>query len=72
MKLTDGNIMCMCQARALAGFVTKIGLLPRDNDQQVSFAYKLYKRTDKQGVKLASGFKKTFCRSIDIEFIGVW
>lgn len=64
--------MMTCSARALAGFVTKIGLLPRDNDEQITFAYKLYKRTDKQGIELSKGFKNTFCRSVGIEFLGVW
>ncbi|KAL4073212.1 hypothetical protein V8B97DRAFT_198361 [Scleroderma yunnanense] len=59
-------------ARALAGMLTKVGLLPLDNLQTVSFAYKLYKRIDKQGVKLAANFKKEFCREVNIEFVGVW
>ena len=59
-------------ARALAGFFTKIGLLPRDNDEQVTFAYKMYERTDPEGLVLAAGFKATFCRPVDIEFLGVW
>ncbi|KAL5482738.1 hypothetical protein ACEPAI_9332 [Sanghuangporus weigelae] len=59
-------------ARALAGFLTKIGLLPRDNEEQVTFAYKMYKRTDTDGLVLAAGFKATFCRPVNIEFLGVW
>lgn len=59
-------------ARALAGFLTKVGLLPRGNDEQVTFAYKMYTRTDKEGLSLAAGFKETFCRSVGIEFLGVW
>ncbi|KAL5520131.1 hypothetical protein ACEPAG_1791 [Sanghuangporus baumii] len=59
-------------ARALAGFLTKIGLLPRDNEEQVTFAYKMYKRTDADGLVLAAGFKATFCRPVNIEFLGVW
>lgn len=59
-------------ARALAGFLTKIGLLPRSNYQQVTFAYKLYTRTDVEGLGLAKGFKKTYCRPVSIEFLGVW
>lgn len=50
----------------------QIGLLPRDNDEQVAFAYTLYKRTDKAGVDLAAGFKQTFCSSVEIDFLGVW
>ncbi|PIL31232.1 hypothetical protein GSI_05930 [Ganoderma sinense ZZ0214-1] len=36
-------------ARALAGMLHKVGLLPPDNYQQVPFAYKMYKRTDSLG-----------------------
>ena len=50
----------------------QIGLLPRDNDEQVPFAYSLYKRTDKAGLELAAGFKQTFCAPVPIDFLGVW
>lgn len=50
----------------------QVGLLPRDNTEQVSFAYKLYTRTDKTGIALAAGFKKTFSQDVNIEFLGVW
>ena len=46
--------------------------MPRDNPEQIPFAYKLYKRTDVASVALAAGFKKTFCRGVKIEFVGVW
>lgn len=59
-------------ARALAGLLNKVGLLPKDNDTQVPFAYKLYKREDKDGRELCDGFKKTYCQSVNIEFVGVW
>ncbi|KAH0831959.1 hypothetical protein J3R83DRAFT_12847 [Lanmaoa asiatica] len=59
-------------ARALAGMLHKVGLLPRDNLQQVDFAYKAYTRTDKEGIKLAAGFKQTFSRDVKVEFVGVW
>ncbi|KAG6885643.1 hypothetical protein C0993_011777 [Termitomyces sp. T159_Od127] len=59
-------------ARALAGFLHKIGLLPRDNEQQIPFGYKLYKRQDKNGLELCAGFKKTFCQDVKVEFVGVW
>ncbi|KAI0086458.1 hypothetical protein BDY19DRAFT_344031 [Irpex rosettiformis] len=59
-------------ARALAGFLHKIGLLPKDNPEQVPFAYKMFKKTDPESVQLAAGFKQTFCRSVQIEFVGVW
>lgn len=59
-------------ARALAGALYKVGLLPRDNEAQVSFAYKLYKREDKEGIELCKGFKETYCQDVKIEFMGVW
>lgn len=59
-------------ARALAGFLYKVGLLSKDNDAQVSFAYKLYEREDKDGLELCRGYKKTYCQEVDIEFVGVW
>ncbi|KAG5645997.1 hypothetical protein DXG03_004599 [Asterophora parasitica] len=59
-------------ARALAGALHKIGLLPRDNEQQIPFAYKLYKRVDKSGLQLCAGFKQTFCQDVKVEFVGVW
>ncbi|KAH8104636.1 hypothetical protein BXZ70DRAFT_600191 [Cristinia sonorae] len=59
-------------ARALAGMLHKIGLLPKDNPEQVPFAYKLYTKTDQESLKIAAGYKQTFCRSVEIEFVGVW
>ncbi|KAI0345858.1 hypothetical protein BDW22DRAFT_1405674 [Trametopsis cervina] len=59
-------------ARALAGFIHKIGLLPKDNPEQVPMAYKLFKKTDPVSVQLAAGFKQTFSRSVQIDFVGVW
>lgn len=75
----DGDRICIFgfsrgayTARALAGFLYKIGLLPRDNPEQVSFAYKLYKREDDAGIEIAKTFKQTFCMPITIDFLGVW
>jgi len=59
-------------ARALAGMLHKIGLLPKDNPEQIPFAYKLYTKTDKASLTIAAGFKQTFCRTVEIEFVGVW
>ncbi|KAH9065589.1 hypothetical protein EDB87DRAFT_1739788 [Lactarius vividus] len=57
-------------ARALAGMLHKVGLLSKDNIEQIPFAYKLYKADD--NTDLAQGFKTTFCREVPIEFVGVW
>ncbi|KAI0062798.1 hypothetical protein BV25DRAFT_1870219 [Artomyces pyxidatus] len=56
-------------ARALAGMIKKVGLLSKDNFEQVSFAYKIYTSTDED---LARGFKEIFSRDVPIEFVGVW
>ncbi|KAK0237401.1 hypothetical protein EDD85DRAFT_830042 [Armillaria nabsnona] len=59
-------------ARSLAGMIHKVGLLPPDNRQQVSFAYKMYTRTDEVGWCQSTDFKKAFCIDVPIEFVGVW
>ncbi|KDR86028.1 hypothetical protein GALMADRAFT_399158 [Galerina marginata CBS 339.88] len=59
-------------ARALAGMLHKVGLLPRDNHQQVPFAYKMYSREDKTGWEQSAAFKKAFSIDVNIELIGVW
>ncbi|CAE6434278.1 unnamed protein product [Rhizoctonia solani] len=59
-------------ARALAGMLYKVGLLPPDNTEQISFAYQMYKRTDLAGFQQSAGFKKAFSRDVKIEFMGVW
>lgn len=59
-------------ARALAGFVHKIGLISTGNEELLPFAYKLYARTDKEGEALAAGFKAAFGRDVAIDFVGVW
>src|ERR1700733_9234994 len=52
--------------------LNKVGLLPAYNIQQVPFAYKMYTDTDNFGWLQSEEFKKTFCISVDIEFVGVW
>ncbi|KAL1692124.1 hypothetical protein GGG16DRAFT_52174 [Schizophyllum commune] len=59
-------------ARALAGMLHKVGLLPRGNQQQVAFAYKMYTREDDLGWKQSTAFKKAFCIDVSIELLGVW
>ncbi|KAI0253198.1 hypothetical protein BJV78DRAFT_1372674 [Lactifluus subvellereus] len=59
-------------ARALAGMIHKVGLLPAGNHQQVPFAYKMYSRDDKVGWDQSKVFKKAFSVDVEIEFIGVW
>ncbi|KAG5732645.1 hypothetical protein E4T56_gene16747 [Termitomyces sp. T112] len=59
-------------ARALAGMIFKVGLLPRSNHQQVPFAYKMYSREDALGWRQSTAFKKAFSIDVDIELLGVW
>ncbi|KAI9566395.1 hypothetical protein HD554DRAFT_2117826 [Boletus coccyginus] len=59
-------------ARALAGMIHKVGLLPRCNHQQVPFAYNMYSRDDDLGWRQSIAFKKAFSINVDIEFVGVW
>ncbi|KAG8980681.1 hypothetical protein FRB90_007544, partial [Tulasnella sp. 427] len=59
-------------ARCLAGMLHKVGLLPSSNQEQVTFAYSMYKDNSKRGWQQAAGFKKTFSRAVEVEFIGVW
>ncbi|KZS93571.1 hypothetical protein SISNIDRAFT_441474 [Sistotremastrum niveocremeum HHB9708] len=70
-------------ARALAAMLYSVGLLPQDNQEQIAFAYAVYKKTGSQKTnkKTNSGddamgqarkFKQTFCRPVIIEFVGCW
>ncbi|OJA19273.1 hypothetical protein AZE42_04491 [Rhizopogon vesiculosus] len=59
-------------ARALAGMIHKVGLLPTCNHQQVPFAYNMYSRDDEEGWQQSTAFKKAFSINVDIEFVGVW
>ncbi|KAG8680219.1 hypothetical protein FRC11_002790, partial [Ceratobasidium sp. 423] len=59
-------------ARALAGMLHKVGLLPAYNHEQVPFAYKMFKRDDAEGWKMSNGFKRAFCIDVKIDFVGVF
>jgi hypothetical protein len=53
--------------------VYKIGLLSRDNRQQVPFAYHMYSRKNKKSMDASKVFKDAFSlKGVNIEFIGVW
>ncbi|KAJ3983508.1 hypothetical protein F5890DRAFT_1522779 [Lentinula detonsa] len=76
---TAGDRICMFgfsrgayTARSLAGMLHKVGLLSKDNFQQVPFAYKMYTRVDKTGWEQSNAFKEAFCRDVTIHFLGVW
>ncbi|KAG8976277.1 hypothetical protein FRC05_004193 [Tulasnella sp. 425] len=51
---------------------SKVGLLPKGNEEQISFAFERYKNKSDDGVQKALGFKKAFSRHVTIEFMGVW
>jgi hypothetical protein len=57
-------------ARAVAGMLHKVGLLSKDNTEQIPFAYKLFKASGND--TFAHGFKSAFCRTVPIEMVGVW
>ncbi|CAE6351079.1 unnamed protein product [Rhizoctonia solani] len=59
-------------ARALAGMLHKVGLLPAYNHEQVAFAYHMFKRDDEEGWKMSNGFKRAFCVDVKIDFVGVF
>jgi uncharacterized protein (DUF2235 family) len=57
-------------ARAVAAMVHKVGLLSRGNDELIPFAWDTFRREHRKDV--VEGFRQTFCRLIEIHFIGVW
>ncbi|KAF8335121.1 hypothetical protein F5887DRAFT_989621 [Amanita rubescens] len=59
-------------ARVLAGMIYKVGILPRENLQQVDFAFNLYMTTGLHGYELSREFKLTFASDVCIDFVGVW
>ncbi|KAI6024564.1 hypothetical protein EDC04DRAFT_2573941 [Pisolithus marmoratus] len=59
-------------ARALAGMLHKVGLLPRCHRQHVLSVYKMYVKSDEVGWRQSTAFKKAFSLDVDIDFVGVW
>lgn len=52
--------------------IHKVGLLPKDNEQQIEKAYKMYSSTNPLIVTVVAAFKRAFCLNVPIEFVGVW
>jgi hypothetical protein len=50
----------------------QVGLLPRHNEEQIRFAWQVFKATGKGSWDDARGFKRTFSRDVKIAFVGVW
>jgi uncharacterized protein (DUF2235 family) len=57
-------------ARAVAGMLYKVGLLTQGNEELIPFAWDIFKREDDR--TLADGFRKTFCRPVQVHFLGLW
>lgn len=77
------SIRADTSCRALAAMLYRVGLLPRHNEEQVPFAYKIFKdgpkeinhfirdREDPKGW-LSKNFRAIFSREVTVEFIGLW
>lgn len=64
-------------ARAVAGMLQKVGLLPKGNEESIPLAYGLYKRAIDVPMGLSSrsaarAFKQKFCRKVEVHFVGVF
>ncbi|KAF8330822.1 uncharacterized protein EI90DRAFT_3059385 [Cantharellus anzutake] len=63
-------------ARALAGMLHTVGLLPASMPEQVEIAYKLYKDSNRDATSRVSKpgwkYKRDFCRVVKIDFLGAW
>lgn len=64
-------------ARAVAGMLQKVGLLPKGNEESIPLAYGLYKRAIDVPMGLSSrsaarAFKQNFCRKVVLHFVGAF
>jgi uncharacterized protein (DUF2235 family) len=57
-------------ARVLAGMLHKVGLLARNNDELIPFAWDMFANTPVGEV--SRGFHVTFSRDVSIHFLGLW
>jgi uncharacterized protein (DUF2235 family) len=57
-------------ARVLAGMLHKVGLLARNNDELIPFAWDMFANTPVNDV--SRGFRATFSRDVPIHFLGLW
>jgi uncharacterized protein (DUF2235 family) len=58
-------------ARVLAGMLHKVGLLTQGNEELIPFAWDIYKKHTTDWT-VPDGFKQTFCRPVQIHFLGLW
>lgn len=70
----DGDRICLFgfsrgaySARALAGMLSSVGLLPPGMTEEVNFAFEIFKAQ-----KESASYKRDVSRPVKIEFIGVW
>lgn len=56
--------------RVLAAMLHKVGLLERGADNQIPYAFRIFR--GKTNFEVAGGYKKTFCRPCPVHFAGVW
>ncbi|KAF8687853.1 hypothetical protein AX14_003639 [Amanita brunnescens Koide BX004] len=59
-------------ARVLAGMIYKVGIVRKDNFQQIDFAYNIYMTTGSHGHNISREFKTTFATPAYVDFLGIW
>ena len=57
---------------SLAGMIHKVGVLTRDNQWQVPFAYEMYTSKGNAKWDQATKFKQTFSVDVKVKFLGLW
>ncbi len=50
----------------------QVGLLLTYKKKHIPIAYRLYKSTRSRDENLVSRFKDLFCRTVPVDFLGVW
>jgi uncharacterized protein (DUF2235 family) len=58
------------EARVLAAMLFKTGLLGKGNEEMIPFAWEIFGR--KYGDKTYLGFRRTFSRTVQVHFLGLW
>ncbi|KAG8916572.1 hypothetical protein FRC01_002982, partial [Tulasnella sp. 417] len=72
--LDSAFVWCVLPEIAPPSFnlISRVGLLPRDNDLMVALAYKRYLDTSSDGIAQARKFKEHLGQRCPIEFLGLW
>lgn len=52
--------------------MAQVGLLHKDNEELIPFAYSLYRHSTGHGIYTAASFRKKVSRDVPIEFMGLW